>query len=404
MRTRDRQRGRRGYGHVYQVPGRKVWRAQFYVNGKRKVIYASSEQEAHDKLDDLRQAAKKGGNIHSKETLGGCLASYVESKADWAPATRRHREGLLRLYVAPKAVASLSLLTLTNPGPLNEWIRELTADGVGIETQRQALKLVRAALRDRGDLVQITAASRVKLPKPQEREIVRLTDAQANAFIAAAKRELYGPIFRLALMTGCRMGELRGLRWDCVNLERGKEHLMIKQSLSSALKGEAVLRPTKTRGSKRPMELAENELALEALRDQQEELLAHGMRDAERFPFVFAVLDGERKGKPLRKEFLGRATLARILVAAGIQEAPADGKAPKKPILSFHALRHSNCSLLLENGVDLATVRDLAGHTKITTTNRYLRSVEDRRIAAGGRLSRAISAAGGRPLASSGAV
>ena len=44
------------------------------------------------------------------------------------------------------------------------------------------------------------------------------------------------------------------------------------------------------------------------------------------------------------------------------------------PKLRFHDLRHTALSRLIEKGEDIETVRDLAGHASLKTTQRYLHS------------------------------
>lgn len=43
-------------------------------------------------------------------------------------------------------------------------------------------------------------------------------------------------------------------------------------------------------------------------------------------------------------------------------------KANDLPHICFHALRHTHITLLIANGVDIATVSNRAGHNKISTT------------------------------------
>lgn len=57
--------------------------------------------------------------------------------------------------------------------------------------------------------------------------------------------------------------------------------------------------------------------------------------------------------------------IEKIYTRAGLRGAIPDGAL-------VHALRHTFASLLLENGADVAEVRDLLGHASLATTSRYL--------------------------------
>ena len=52
-----------------------------------------------------------------------------------------------------------------------------------------------------------------------------------------------------------------------------------------------------------------------------------------------------------------------------------------------HTLRHSFAVSLLDQGVDLKTVQDLLGHSNITTTERYLHTSTEKKLAAVNTLS-----------------
>lgn len=45
----------------------------------------------------------------------------------------------------------------------------------------------------------------------------------------------------------------------------------------------------------------------------------------------------------------------------------------------FHQARHSFASLLLENGVDIYTIKDLMGHTNVRTTQIYTHIVNEQK-------------------------
>ena len=48
-------------------------------------------------------------------------------------------------------------------------------------------------------------------------------------------------------------------------------------------------------------------------------------------------------------------------------------------LMSSHTSRHSFASLLLENGVDIYTIKDLMGHTNVRTTQIYKHIVNDQK-------------------------
>jgi hypothetical protein len=47
--------------------------------------------------------------------------------------------------------------------------------------------------------------------------------------------------------------------------------------------------------------------------------------------------------------------------------------------VTFHCGRHSFASLLLENGVDIYTIKDLMGHTNVRTTQIYTHIVNEQK-------------------------
>lgn len=47
--------------------------------------------------------------------------------------------------------------------------------------------------------------------------------------------------------------------------------------------------------------------------------------------------------------------------------------------ISFHTGRHSYASLLLENGVDIYTIKSLMGHTNVKTTQIYTHLVNEQK-------------------------
>ena len=88
--------------------------------------------------------------------------------------------------------------------------------------------------------------------------------------------------------------------------------------------------------------------------------------------------DGIREGIVFRgfKESMTQAPLKRWVKAAGITKH-----------ITYHSSRHTFCSLQLYAGTDVNTVKDLAGHKNISTTQQYLDSVDSRKKDAANRIT-----------------
>jgi integrase len=148
-----------------------------------------------------------------------------------------------------------------------------------------------------------------------------------------------------------RQGELLGLRWEDVSLERSS--LVVRSSLSRlpAKPGRRgtryVITAPKTERSRRTVALRPEVVAV--LRELRKEYLRHP--PALDQGLVFAT----PSGSPLDGTAASRR-FSDALVRAGL------------PRVRFHDLRHGAASMLIERGVDLATVSAILGHSNIGTT------------------------------------
>ena len=185
----------------------------------------------------------------------------------------------------------------------------------------------------------------------------------------------------LLLVSGCRRGELLGLKWDHVDWENGQIH--IDCTLLYAGDRGVYEGSPKTRDSVRTIRLPEETMLLLAeyrrWQSQQRLLLGPQWKDS---PYVFT---GERGG-PMHPSHLGN-WLSRFQ------------QRHQLPHLNPHAFRHTMTSLLLFRGVDSVSISHRLGHSSVaTTTNVYGHVME----AAEERLSRRmeeilLEARGGRP-------
>lgn len=177
------------------------------------------------------------------------------------------------------------------------------------------------------------------LPKAQEEVPDPLSDVELKRTLEVCPA-LHQSLVRLALWTGLRFSELRGLRWDQVELEGMDPHLLVVRS------GHAEV--TKSRKARRIPLMAE---AYEFLR-----------------------------WAPRRSDwvFTGR-------FGAMIESAPSSinrAIQAQVPGFHFHRLRHTFACRCLGAGMSLAVLQRLLGHSSIRMTERYAR-LFDPEVAAG---------------------
>ena len=96
---------------------------------------------------------------------------------------------------------------------------------------------------------------KVYLEKLEKREMKVLPEEKIRPYLMEAdKRGLLAP-FYLELTTGLRRGELLGLKWEDLDLERGD--LRVKRQIAR-INGEVVAAPLKTKNAYRTLPLAKD--------------------------------------------------------------------------------------------------------------------------------------------------
>jgi len=199
-------------------------------------------------------------------------------------------------------------------------------------------------------LIASNPASRVEAPKVHKKQTNSYDEIQSAMLLEALLIEpiKYRILVTLALFTGLRRGELLGLEWKVIDLDKG-QLAVIKQSQYTPETG-IVDRTTKTEGSKRLISIPPSIVALlkEYKASQNEERLKIGnlWQKSDR---LFTTWDG----KPMHpdtvssgfNDFLNRHNEKMI----------EEEKTPL-PHIRFHDLRHTSASLMISQGVSLKNV------------------------------------------------
>lgn len=172
-----------------------------------------------------------------------------------------------------------------------------------------------------------------KLPKPipsflNESELTLILDHTANLDMK--------DIFTLAFHTGLRLSELVNLEWQAVNLTDKTISVSNSETFTTKNKKERLV----------PV----NQTAHGMLTKRQPKVFSLGVKN-----YVFSKSPGQRyKPDSVSKSF------KKGLRAAGLNER-----------LHFHSLRHSTASNMVRRGVPIVVVKEILGHSNISTTMAY---------------------------------
>lgn len=203
---------------------------------------------------------------------------------------------------------------------------------------------------------------RVPGPPPRVEAFTREEQRRLEEAIAAWEdRRLFG--IRLCLYTGLRIGELLGLEWQDVDMEKAILHIgkTVYREKNAAGEWQLFVDRPKTAASERAIPLP-GYLA-EDLRVYQ---------TGARSEFVIENKKAERMSIRSYQYLFERLT-----EKAGVRK------------LNFHALRHTFATRALECGMDIKTLSELMGHKNATITlNRYAHSMMDTKIAAMNKLEK----------------
>ena len=385
-----RKRGH-GEGTARFNTERGYWEARFSYNDpatgtvKRKKFTGAKQGEALSKgrawIVELQDGLlPDAGKITLWEWLDRWLTDYVKRKVRIKSFDKY--EGCLRCYVKP-ALGNVPLLKVKSPDVqrlfnnlLENGGRERKIklpDGTEVTEKRgissSTVKATRRYLSmaiDQAVKVGLLTKNVVKdtqPPKLVKKEIRPLNKQQAGALTAMAKEDAAKAVedkvikesvymaMLLALATGARLGEIFGLKWDCVDITKGVIH--IKRALVTGKSGRMFEEP-KTAKSRRqipvPNDVVDELRRYKKWQDWQRHLLGNKWQEND-------LVITNQIGNVMNTSNFTTRYFKKLLERSGIDRS-----------IKFHDLRHTHATLLLLQGINPKIVQERLGHSTVTMT------------------------------------
>ncbi len=313
-----------------------------------KSVLGKTQAEAKAKL---KQAIEEAKGLDAAKvgryTVGQWMEVWFEhyAKVKVRPSSHQTYRGYIDNHIKPsigkiplEKLTSLELQKLYKKllegGRVERIESRKQSKGLSAKTVRNIHQIISSAMKlaQEQKLIASNPAEGCALPRMGHQEMKTLPVEQLHSFLREAKDSGVFELYYLELATGLRRGELLGLKWEDIDLERGD--LRVRRQIAR-INGEVVEAPLKTKNAYRTLPLAEDTVSI--LLEQKKKVAGS--------PWVFP----SSTGGPISPDSVLHM-LHRVLKRAGL------------PRIRFHDLRHTFATLALQNGVDVKTVSGMLGH------------------------------------------
>jgi integrase len=344
-------------GSVYQRKSDGKWVTSITLdNGRRKVLYSKTQQEAIKKLKKVSQQQEQGTlTVGPQHTVAQYLDYWLSVyKQRIRPRSHERYEQIIRLHLVP-TLGKIKLDKLS-PQHVQQLYSKKLEEGLSTNTVLVIHGMLHKALKSamRWGILAQNVCDRVDVPRKVPYEIHPLTVEQAQRFLEAIRGHPNEALFILAITTGMRRGEIAGLKWHDIDMEHATLHVQRALTrMPTTMGGGYQEAEPKTEKSRRTIVLPD--FALDALRNHgecQSEIKRKAGEFWQEHDYVFCTPLGTHihPGHDILEEF------KKLLKKVDL------------PDIRFHDLRHSAATMLLGMGVHPKIVQERLGHHDIGTT------------------------------------
>ncbi|MDQ0843349.1 site-specific integrase [Streptomyces sp. V1I6] len=328
-------------------------RARKFAYGKTWAECDAKRRELLDKVDQGVPVPTRSARL--SEWLPYWLDNVIRPRRKLS--TYDKYEAHVRLYLVPM-IGSKRLESL-GTADVRRFLVQLenrTTAATAKESHRVLRTALTAACRE--ELVTRNVASLVEPPRAKSRELSPWSLDETLDFLAAARKDPLYAAFVLAIAMGLRRGEIVGLRWVDVDLD--KRVLYVRQQTQ---RRRGVLYNDDPKGRRRravPLPA----MCIAPLRWHRMRQTAAKLRAGESWDeggYVFAT----RNGRPVEPRNVYRS-FTRVAESAGLR------------VIRLHDARHGCATLLTAAGVAPRVVMEILGHSQISITmDVYTHVVQD---------------------------
>lgn len=380
----------RGEGSIFFDNGKKLWtivKTYELSSGekKQKRITGKTEKALKANIEkfekNFKESKESTTNITLEKWIAEWLDVYVKPPVLKQKTYENYRDRLA--YLLP-LLGKRRLNTITTK-ELQDVFKKLYAEG-GAKKQGLAAHSVnrirsylKSALNDAIDngLLTKNPANGTKPLKEAKADIVVMTETEVRRFLEIAKsgsyitfgvnnpnylkhnigtqylQRNYYNFVNLALATGMRCGELRGLSWKCVDFNAGT--IRVEEQIVTTNDYADMFDDPKTYHSVRTIVV--DKTVLNELQEFKEYQKDYAVILGDKFLNAHDLIFTNTFGKPVCYSNFRKRYFFKMLGAAGISSK-----------YTIHCMRHTHATLLLKAGVNVSVVSKRLGHSSTSVT------------------------------------
>ena len=234
-----------------------------------KAIYRNvlgrTQAEARAKLKQAIEEVKIVDQTKAKKyTVGEWMDIWFENYAKVKVRPSSHQTYHIKPNIGKISLSKLTSLELQkfykkllSSGRVERIESKKQSKGLSPKTVRNLHQIIASAMKlaKEQKLIAADPTEGCALPKVEHREMKTLPVEQLTSFLREAKDSGVFELYYVELATGLRRGELLGLKWEDLDLERGS--LRVRRQIAR-INGEVVEAPLKTKNAYRTLPLAKD--------------------------------------------------------------------------------------------------------------------------------------------------
>lgn len=345
----------------YNVDGKQVRKSMLYKPGPN-MTKKQVEKELNRQATLFEDKIKNGYCLDENIRFSQYAEIWLEnSKPNLAPITYTRYVNLLIRINQGIGHLKLSKIQSMHLKAFYRNLGEVISAKTGKPLSQQSIKhyhrcisaILGTATKEQLITRNVASRSYMEAPKVSRKEPSHLNDVEAQKFVALLMQEediRVKASLGLLIYSGVRNGELCGLEWQDIDFENNVINI---RRVSQWVKGYGIItREPKNETSKRTIKLSASIFVI--------------LSEYKRWYLQQRLLNGDRwvNSNRLFIQDDGRA-ITPTTINKWLNRFVKSNNLPK---VTPHSMRHTFCTLLIANGVDIKTVSAKAGHSRTSTT------------------------------------